>query len=787
MLDVIKRSEIEARIAEEIRTMFTDVTEVQNGGVCVSKSYCEYAAKKCIEAKMDLIDMLSRHANWDADNLRVHFNADYCRPADMESAGIRLSFLGESIGRAITNDPDFDRRSIEDNWNEEHNMWVYSSGDNLLTLGLNLNHIGTFRNVFCKSTNITDHGESVVKTVLPDARIHAGQKSTRALVKLLNQYGWEEKLKGKNPVDNLNLVTGEVTVKDALDRARKYYTEYADFMNELTVTRHTCLSVNPMDFLRMSYGNSWGSCHYIGTDGDESGCYSGGCWSYAYDDVTMIFFTVDSDAIRHDISGSAITYADKYSRQLYFWNGSVLLPSRLYPAEDNLDFPDYSANRVIVERIIADCSDFGNLWKKSSHTSTELTPGICGYNYPDFRYHSYPYYFPSFLADEADIDFDMTVGSDEPICVCCGSRLNTEDYPICSDCADDRRFVCDCCGGSFREDEGRYINDEQWVCDYCLDHNFVYDELNHEYINEEDAVHVSGLGYVRYEDATLDNGIFHCDNCDEYCYGDDYVEADGVLYCSNCAENYLRECERCGELHHKNDMYETEDGEYVCEGCLEDDDFICKNCGKLYKDSELAETINGQDYCKNCHDTLRFVCEDCGRVYYLFPKHNNYADNTGIEKRVCQLCIETDYHYDFQQHKYVKNEYLKQEDNPGVVFVVPYYNSSLPVAWSTARVAKLLAEHEPSDYYTFFRSVYIPDEFFTGEEKDLRSLSTAVGLNETSYPVVEEGGICREYIATKIGYYRAVSVYRTRADQSTNLVKRYFESFVNKANEENAA
>jgi len=58
----------------------------------------------------------------------------------------------------------------------------------------------------------------------------------------------------------------------------------ADAVNPLKNTQVAILSVNPCDFLKMSYGEGWDSCHHVG----HHGCYHAGTQSYIMDSSSMI-------------------------------------------------------------------------------------------------------------------------------------------------------------------------------------------------------------------------------------------------------------------------------------------------------------------------------------------------------------------------------------------------------------------------------------------------------------------------------------------------------------------
>ena len=674
------REAIITRVGNEICDMFEDVYEVRDAGTAPALPYCTEASRKCITAKADLIAMLEKHPKWDEENLRVHFDADFIRPVDKDGAINALLDLAFYLSRDVKNENGGLREAVEYSWQDENCIWRryyladwHFSDDNehredrpkmdsldpLFCLGSSL-CLREWNEGFARSTTITPEFEKFVKAVMPSARIHAGTKSTRALFKLLSQYDWETHLKGKNSRTYTNPYTLEEVYEDDLTRARQAYTVYADAMNEFKVTRHTVLSVNPMDFLRMSYGNSWQSCHRISTDDESSGCYSAGCWSYAYDKQTMIFFTVDGN-----IDESKITYAPKYNRQLYFWNGKALSPSRLYPQGFDGDSAEYKLTREIVEQIVADATGYGNMWKKLPYDSC-VYDEVTGYriwesrglHYPDYFHSRYPIYTPSFLASDVDDEglrefAKFTVGSTAPICVVCGQKLSRYDYtdaPICRECAESSQSACDCCGDYYAEDDLTYIEDEDiYVCEDCLENNYVWDEYNDSYVRSDDAEYVRDYGWVRRSTLECYDDFFWCEGCEHWFYRnyEESEELDGYTYCSNCFEDRAQECSRCGALHDRDSMYQTEDGKWVCDDCVTPDEFVCSRCGKLHSvEDELGEVIGTQTYCKDCYEKYRRVCECCGKPYYA-----RRVD----EQPICPSCTGRFYTVDWDTGKYVCN------------------------------------------------------------------------------------------------------------------------------------
>lgn len=742
MLSEERRKELVETISGQVFRMMLDCYEVENGSGDVDRYYCREAVRRCLEAKASLIEMLEKHPNWDEENLRVHFDADYTRPVDTNAAACNLRVIGAEMWMDIDvyplyhdDVPGFNGYTVYVARKED---WPNTTELNILAA--NLQDSNTFKNVFL-TPSITKEGEAIVRYCLPDAHIHAGTKSTRALLKLLRQYGWEDALAGVNPRDNINPVTGEVKTEDALARARRQYTQFADNMNELKVKRHTVLSVNPMDFLRMSYGNSWSSCHHISTDAyDDSGCYSAGCWSYAYDNQTIIFYTVDAD-----VSDVDITYAGKYTRQLYFWNGHALAPCRVYPyelARDNLSDPVYAENRQIVEQIVADCEGFGNMWKKTNATLDRDHVRSYGLQYPDYFHHTYHIYTPSFLEQGEDAQQDeflqFEIGSNEPICVCCGDYLDENDYPICSSCAGRKTYACDCCGDVYYSEDDltwavdRYGNDVQ-VCQHCIDNgDYVWDEYNERYISGDIAVYVENYGYIDEDSAAGSDMFFECDECGRWHLSDEASETgDGLLVCQYCFRTYFVACERCGEVYRKSDMTLDEDGNWVCDDCIEEDEFECDNCHRLHKRDDIGlerETALGVTYlyCKDCAENHRHICKDCGMEYWTQPDSTSRNESLGL----CRHCFDEFYEYNYNTGEYELN--IARRDRYEDLLCVAVITTS---GWTTVTNA---SASEVETYMTGLHPSRLVAVLMPVAEDDPRSISEiSFGrANSKNYEVV---------------------------------------------------
>lgn len=181
------------------------------------------------------------------------------------------------------------------------------------------------------------------------------------------------------------------------------------------------LSIHPADYMRMSFGNSWDSCHKLG-----KGCYQAGTLSYMLDTCSMVGFVVKPEC------KDEYWKEGKIFRQMFMYNGAEMLKSRLYP--------DYSTNDGIYGTAFADCVakilDIPSDWEKVYSALTTMAQGKNSAAYPDFTfsyYNTWSLVNPKYLADDAFIVKKTPIG-EPPMCPECGREHRTKNSCYCNDC-----------------------------------------------------------------------------------------------------------------------------------------------------------------------------------------------------------------------------------------------------------------------------------------------------------------------------------------------------------------
>lgn len=336
----------------------------------------------------------------------------------------------------------------------------------------------------------------------------------------------------------------------------KTFAELCDGMSQITVTKISVLSVNICDYLLMSNGNSWSSCHSLNRNGAYNGCYKAGCFSYAMDDVTMVFYTIDEN-----YSGDRYYYQPKHTRQLFMYNDGSLLQSRAYPDHNNTSRNNQVRN--LVQSIIADSLNTPNLWHKPSDQDDCIYYHVtrnCDewtYFYEDY-YHFRDECCFTYLLSHKDNISDIVIGNSY-YCIDCGwlKQDDPDDDEArsilqCVRCGTDK-LICKSCGCIIDEDDA-YCVDGYYYCDDCVERCSCCDEPyvvnNLTQYAQYDGCIVELCEYCRSYEYSW------CDRCDLLVSNGEaiYVQGLGDSVCPNCLQDLIED---------EVIVEEYESGEYI--------------------------------------------------------------------------------------------------------------------------------------------------------------------------------------------------------------------------------
>lgn len=217
---------------------------------------------------------------------------------------------------------------------------------------------------------------------------------------------------------------------DKAEGYNKLFAQYADLVSDNVRKLYFVISLNPLDYLTMSNGNSWTSCHRIGTHMSGSGCgqYCGGCMSYMMDSSSIITYVVNS--IEEPLHKEGKIY-----RQMYHYNDSLLIQSRLYPQGNDGASNLYDKFRGFM------CEEFSELLNLSD-SSWEYKKGTravgdhmrnVGAHYPDTRYNSsVGIFYPS--VKKNTIDDNVIQAGHDSWCPYCGKATGLHSTLSHNDC-----------------------------------------------------------------------------------------------------------------------------------------------------------------------------------------------------------------------------------------------------------------------------------------------------------------------------------------------------------------
>lgn len=477
--------------------------------------YNTYALETIIDEwatqKASLIEAFKRHPNYIEGKFMIAFDYDYTREIDLDGV-VRFA---EWLKRGPMVELRDSLPECIDNQTRSEGCWLLPS-----TLFCFLSQLY----IHIDARTIAANTASLINKMLPEVHAHDGQKSSRVVNKICTYLGYS-----KHPDYN------------------KEFAKFADSLSPMTIKRHTILSLNPLDYLTMSFGNSWASCHTIDKDNlrgmpnSYEGQYSSGTISYMLDPSSMVLYTVASE-----YDGNEYYTQPKIVRQMFHWGEDKLIQGRLYPQDNDDNKEAYTPYRNFVQEVMATIMDIPNLWvvKRGYDIASRyvLSHGT--------HYRDYAHYNNCTLSTPKDIEnTDNVIIGANPICIECGCRHDYEEN-INHCTASDGDDVCAHCGCII--DTGVYlINDETYCadcvtrCDVCgeyhLDEDIQYIHSTHQNVCEH----------------CIDRYFVYCDECEAYYPEEDvrYVEATGCYVCYHCFTECYTTCPVCGVEH------------YIDEGC----------------------------------------------------------------------------------------------------------------------------------------------------------------------------------------------------------------------------
>lgn len=344
----------------------------------------ESQIKRTIENKAEIGELLSRFPGWDEEMQRVRF--------DLE------------INKQV------DRQRLMNSAMKMHQATGHEFFDEFWTMAIVSPHQ--------IEPVVNNHVYQLMVRVGVDRGIRIGMKLGKALRKVMVNVGEDMEFQ-------------EVSIFD------KHLALFVEALKTTTVTETYYLSISYFDFMRMSVGNSWDSCHHI-----AGGGWRAGCLSYAGDCVTGILYR---ESGRND---------SLISRAVVFFDDDKIWLSRVYGDSSTIN----GAMDLIAEQITT--------LTDNSHTVSErMLRGFTdtGLHYADYESHecmAYEY-------NHAILEYSAStriIGSDAR-CLLCDDRFTDEEELACDTCISG--LECERCGCNVSEDEVIYTEEDEILCHAC--------------------------------------------------------------------------------------------------------------------------------------------------------------------------------------------------------------------------------------------------------------------------------------------------------------------------------
>ena len=170
---------------------------------------------------------------------------------------------------------------------------------------------------------------------------------------------------------------------DKLPKYNKLFAKYADMVSGLKRKLKFFISVNPIDYLTMSFGVNWASCHTIdkenrrGMDNAYSGMYCGGTVSYMLDSTSIVTFVHNHVPTNWEDG--------KIYRCMFHYGKNILVQGRVYPQGNDGRTDLYKVFRNYVQNVLAPILGLTDtVWKKKENGDVINNVDSYGVHYRDY-------------------------------------------------------------------------------------------------------------------------------------------------------------------------------------------------------------------------------------------------------------------------------------------------------------------------------------------------------------------------------------------------------------------
>lgn len=209
---------------------------------------------------------------------------------------------------------------------------------------------------------------------------------------------------------------------NTLAEYQRLYARYSDMVAGGKRKMKFFISLNPLDYLTMSFGNSWASCHTIDRSNVRNmpnsyhGMYCGGTISYMLDSTSIITYV-------HNEMPEGVETGKIYRNMFHYGNGT-LIQGRIYPQGKDGATDLYQTFRSIMQKEMSKMLGKEDEWIDFGFDCDERT-STCGVHYPD-----YLHFEDCNVSHHKDIEGannNVVCIGNERICPNCGEIVSDDD------------------------------------------------------------------------------------------------------------------------------------------------------------------------------------------------------------------------------------------------------------------------------------------------------------------------------------------------------------------------
>lgn len=375
--------------------------------------------------------------------------------------------------------------------------------------------------------------------------------------------------------------------------------DFSQLINTLKTAKRkqtVVLSVALEDFISMSYGNGWESCHRLG------GLYGQGCIAYALSKNVVLAY-VKNEINKYQKNWRQVIYCDAET--------GFAIGSRQYPTvnENASKLARNMWQKTFNGKNYNQLTTEGFVFSKKSSGMSEWIETHNEFAYIDIHQLGYG---DSRIDGNVWMTWHKEHGKNtlvacehEILCLTCGEwHSDRSDNSVsCENCYSGDKCYCEYCGYYHHEDDVQYVDCENgYVCDDCLGDNYTYCEHCNDYYRDEDTVWIESEGRSVCQ-SCCDYHYDYCEECNEYVSNDEAISVNGgdMCVCEYCIDNgKFGYCENCEEYFTIENLTEV-DGEHYCEGCLDYHCVQCDDCLEYFKREDVFEH-NEQNLCDDCYN-----------------------------------------------------------------------------------------------------------------------------------------------------------------------------------------